>query len=50
MNFDRVVAIDEDGQLPDPVRQRMADNLGDPSTPEGERLITTIVAVIATPV
>lgn len=43
MSFDRVAAVDQDGQLPDLVRQRMADNLGDPSTPEGERLITTFV-------
>ena len=40
--FDRVPGIDHDAQLPLPVRERMAQNLSDPSTPEGAELSRTI--------
>lgn len=36
--FDRVPGIDHDAQLPLPVRERMAQNFSDPSTPEGAEL------------
>lgn len=39
--FDRVPGIDHDAQLPLPVRERMAQNLADPSTPEGAELSAT---------
>ena len=36
--FDRVPGIDHDAQLPTAVRQRMAQNFADGSTPEGTAL------------
>ena len=43
--FDRVPGIDHDAQLPLPVRERMAQNLSDPSTPEGAELSRTFMSV-----
>ena len=45
--FDRVPGIDHDAQLPLPVRERMAQNLSDPSTPEGAELSRTIEAILS---
>lgn len=45
--FDRVPGIDRDAQLPLPVRERMAQNFSDPSTPEGAELSATIADAIA---
>ena len=47
--FDRVPGVDHDDQLPLPVRQRLAANLGDPSTPEGAELSATFVAYAPAP-
>ena len=47
--FDRVPGIDHDAQLPLPVRERMAQNLSDPSTPEGAELSRTIAGAVDSP-
>lgn len=45
--FDRVPGIDTDAQLPDVVRERLATNFGDTSTPEGAALSATIEQAVA---
>lgn len=45
MPFDRVPGVDENDQLPPDVRGRLAQNLGDTGTPEGEVLARMIEAL-----
>lgn len=47
-HFNRIAGIDENYQFPMPVRQRIASNLSDPSTPEGAAVAAS-VGLIVTP-
>lgn len=40
--FDRIVGVDEDDQLPEPVRARLAQNLGDSATLEGAQVAAAV--------
>lgn len=42
----RIASIDDDMNLPDAVREKLAANLGDPSTPEGAELNATFVTAV----
>lgn len=42
MDFDLIPGVTAEGELPDVVRERLAANLADESTPEGEALARVI--------
>lgn len=46
MAFDRIPGVTPEGELPDLVRGRLAVNLANPSTPEGQALNRTIEAAV----
>lgn len=46
MDFDRIPGVTADGDLPDIVRERMAEHFADQATPEGQALSRTIGEVV----